>query len=160
MYIKPFAPIHALRVLNRLNEFGLHYGGSASYASLLTPSSTLITEAEVQDLQEDLTELCMLYEIWQRIYLDSLESREPAWIASLSESGLSETERRIQRETAKSVLRPSMARVDYISMGSSRKISEVQWKSGGPGLFFWIRRCLCFYSRFREFRESAGRFGE
>jgi hypothetical protein len=29
--------------------------------------------------------------------------------------------------------------VDYIDLGDERKVAEVQWKSGGPGLFFGIR---------------------
>lgn len=115
---------------------GLIYGAGDTYPSLLTPSSGLLRREEAADVEGDLALLWGLYRTWHALYLASLAGAEPPWIAALCEQGLSPAEVEAQRVTARAGLEPRLGRVDYVALGARRAVAEIQWKSGGLGLFF------------------------
>lgn len=116
----------------------LIYGAGETYPSLLTPSSCLLSSAETAAITDDLALLRQFYHTWNDLYRASLAGEEPRWIAELCEYGLSPAEVQAQRITLAAGLEPRFCRVDYIAIGAERTIAEVQWKSGGLGLFFGI----------------------
>ncbi len=121
-----------------LNASGLIYGAEESYPSLITPSSCLLDRPTTATLVEDLVALRQFYRTWNDLYRASLTGDEPRWIADLCEYGLRPEEIQAQRLTLFAGLEPRFCRVDYISFSPCRVIAEVQWKSGGLGLFFGI----------------------
>jgi hypothetical protein len=125
-----------------LDEFlgkKLIFGVGGDYGSLLTPSYTCLSEKEAIELQDDLLHLWTLYKTLNRLYLDSLSGRAPDWIRQYTEQGLPQLKIDAHRITAAAGLEPRLCRVDYVSLGRDRKIAEIQWKSGGLGLFFGIQ---------------------
>ncbi|MFQ3681831.1 hypothetical protein [Roseiflexus sp.] len=121
-----------------LNASGLIYGAGESYTSLITPSSCLLDHPTTAAIAEDLVSLQRFYRIWNDLYRASLAGDEPRWIAGLCEYGLRPEEIQAQRLTLAAGLEPRLCRVDYIAFSPRRVIAEVQWKSGGLGLFFGI----------------------
>lgn len=139
MEIRTYETDMAVRLKDRLLSEGLTYGATDSYTSLISPSSTVISTAEQKEVQIDLDLLWDLYRKSNWLYVASMDNEAPSWIARMAESGLNPIEKNMQRLVARKGLEPKMCRVDYISFGEGRKIAEVQWKSGGPGLFFGMQ---------------------
>lgn len=108
------------------------------YASLITPSSCVIDHTATTALTEDLALLWRFYYVWNDLYRASLAGAAPRWIARLCEYGLGPEEIQAQRITLAAGLTPRFCRVDYVAIGSQRIVAEVQWKSGGLGLFAGI----------------------
>jgi hypothetical protein len=129
----------ATLLVERFAASDLIYGTGETYPSLVTPSATVLSCDEVAALEADLPLLWGLYRTWHTLYRASLSGEEPAWIARLCEQGLTPAEIEAQRVTLAAGLEPQMCRVDYIAIGKRRAIAEVQWKSGGLGLFFGTR---------------------
>jgi len=117
---------------------GLIYGTGEAYPSLITPSSCVLDGAETAAITADLALIWRFYRTWNDLYRASLAGEEPRWIADLCEYGLRPEEVQAQRITLAAGLEPRFCRVDYIAIGATRAIAEVQWKSGGVGLFFGI----------------------
>jgi hypothetical protein len=117
---------------------GLIYGMGEAYPSLITPSSCVLNSAETAAITADLALIWGFYRTWNDLYRASLAGEEPRWIADLCEYGLRPEEVQAQRITLAAGLEPRFCRVDYIAIGATRAIAEVQWKSGGVGLFFGI----------------------
>ncbi|GIV82875.1 MAG: hypothetical protein KatS3mg051_2229 [Anaerolineae bacterium] len=116
----------------------LIYGSGDTYASLITPSSCVIDSTTTTALTGDLMLLWQFYHIWNNLYRASLAGEAPRWIARLCEYGLRPEEIQAQRITLAAGLTPRFCRVDYVAIGPQRVIAEVQWKSGGLGLFSGI----------------------
>ncbi|MGB9751496.1 MAG: hypothetical protein C0183_03995 [Roseiflexus castenholzii] len=116
----------------------LIYGSGDTYASLITPSSCVIDSATTTALAGDLMLLWQFYHIWNNLYRASLAGEAPRWIARLCEYGLRPEEIQAQHITLAAGLTPRFCRVDYVAIGPQRVIAEVQWKSGGLGLFSGI----------------------
>ncbi len=125
-------------LLAALTTNGLIYGTGETYPSLITPSSCIISQDEVAAIDADLRCLQHFYRTWNALYRAALAGEEPRWIADLCEYGLRPEEIQAQRMTLAAGLEPRFCRVDYITIGAEQKIAEVQWKSGGLGLFFGI----------------------
>lgn len=123
---------------NALTVSGLVYGSGDTYASLITPSSCVVDHAATTALTEDLALLWHFYRTWNDLYRASLASEAPRWIARLCEYGLRPEEIQAQRITLTAGLTPRFCRVDYVAIGPQRVVAEVQWKSGGLGLFAGI----------------------
>lgn len=121
-----------------LTASGLIYGSGDTYASLITPSSCVVDPAATTALVDDLALLWQFYRAWNDLYRASLAGEAPRWIARLCEYGLSPEEIQAQRTTLTAGLTPRFCRVDYIAIGPQRAVAEVQWKSGGLGLFSGI----------------------
>jgi hypothetical protein len=115
------------------------YGEGASYKSLLSPSYLEITTEEKNEMQNDLPLIWEFYRQWNQLYQLSLSGKEPAWIKNLVEYSLNEEQLLVHRLISREKREPITCRIDYISIGNDRKIAEMQWKSGGPGLFFAIQ---------------------
>jgi hypothetical protein len=125
-----------------LESRDLIFGIGSECSSLITPSSVLLDRCEFQDLESDLEPIWEFYRVWTDLYLKSLAGAEPDWIREFCEHGLSKRKVRVQKIIAEAGLEPKFARLDYVSLGANRKIVEVQWKSGGIGLFSGIIRAL------------------
>ncbi|VVB68420.1 Uncharacterised protein [Candidatus Norongarragalina meridionalis] len=126
------------KLYNFFVENNLIYGMGTEYNSLLTPSSTLLEVAEVNEISNDLKELWKLYSTWNTLYLKSVAGEAPPWIREYSEYGMAPEEIEASRLCSAGGLEPRLCRVDYVCLGSKRSIAEIQWKTGGPGLFFGI----------------------
>jgi hypothetical protein len=120
-------------------EHKLVFGFGSQYSSLVTPSSTCLTAGEAHEVEADLFQLWALYRAWTELYLLSVRGEAPDWIRQFTEYRLSPRKIQSHRLIANSRLEPRMCRVDYVSLGRNRKIAEIQWKSGGLGLFFGIQ---------------------
>jgi hypothetical protein len=138
MKIREYGPGTARGLVDRFVAADLVYGDSTSYSSLISPTSTILTRCEFDDLAKDLSSMWHFYKELNTLYLASLSGELPPWIAKLTEQGLSHAELAVHRMTANAGLEPRMCRIDYVTLGDDRKVAEVQWKSGGPGLFFGI----------------------
>jgi hypothetical protein len=123
----------------QLVERKLIFGFGSRYSSLVSPSYTCLTVAEAREVETDLSHLWSLYRVWSELYLSSVRRQAPDWIRRFTEYRLSPRKIRGHRLLAHSWLEPRMCRVDYVSLGENRKIAEIQWKSGGLGLFFGIQ---------------------
>ena len=139
MEIQHFSPSQLPGLKNALEQRRLVYGIGREYNSLLTPSITLLNHEECEQITEDLPALWQLYAIWNELYLDSIKGKLPEWFRAYCEYGLSKTEITVMQEAARAKLTPRFGRVDYVSLGKKRQIAEIQWKSGGLGLFFGIQ---------------------
>ncbi|MEF3275082.1 MAG: hypothetical protein K6356_11915 [Chloroflexus sp.] len=128
----------AEEVVKRLTASRLIYGFGDTYSSLITPSSCVLDQATATAICADLVALRQFYRVWTDLYRAALAGDEPRWIADLCEYGLQPEEIQAQRITLAAGLEPRFCRVDYIAFGPQRVIAEVQWKSGGLGLFFGI----------------------
>ena len=136
MYIVHHPPGTAAGIVDQLVASGLVYGDTINYSSLVSPCSVALAEHELSELTRDLVSFWHLYDKLNELYEASLLGQAAPWIAKLVECGLSPAEVTAHRITARAGLVPRMCRVDYVSLGDNRKVAEVQWKSGGPGLFF------------------------
>ncbi|MBM3298730.1 MAG: hypothetical protein FJY85_02105, partial [Deltaproteobacteria bacterium] len=76
------------KLLARFMENRLIFGISRQYESLISPSSTCLTEEEVRGLEEDLAHLWALYRIWTILYLKSVDGSEADWIRRFTEHEL------------------------------------------------------------------------
>lgn len=121
-----------------LTASGLIYGSGDAYASLITPSSCVVDHAATMALTDDLASLWRFYRAWNDLYRASLAGEAPHWIARLCEYGLCSEEIQAQRTTLAAGLTPRFCRVDYVAIGPQHVVAEVQWKSGGLGLFAGI----------------------
>lgn len=129
-------PYDVNAVRNMFAKKNLLYGDSSEYASLISPAFVLLSKKETIEFDADLEELAKLYRLASKLYIDSLLGGHDNWIIKSVESSLSKEQIMVTRACANNLLEPMMTRVDYVSIGSlGRKIAEVQWKSGGPGLF-------------------------
>jgi len=117
----------------------LIYGNETDFGSLITPSSTLLEKNEVKEIGSDLAVLWELYRIWNKLYQHSLVNEAPSWIKEYSEHSMGDEEVLISRMFSSAELEPSLCRVDYVCLGTKRCIAEVQWRFGGPGLFFGMQ---------------------
>lgn len=138
----------------------LVYGKGTAYNSLVTPSSTRLNSHDVQEILEDLHTLWKLYNTFTSLYLDSIKGNVPAWIKESTEYGMSKEEILTHRMVCLAGLEPVACRVDYVSLGEERKIAEVQWKSGGPGLFFGIQDVYSHIIPFDSGTKSLGNMVE
>jgi hypothetical protein len=120
----------------------LIYGNGSEFKSLVTPTSVIISRDETRDLDCDLEKLWGLYRTWNQLYIDSIDGDAHKRIRRNCEYGLNESEIEVMRIVSRSRLEPRMTRIDYVTLGEDRKVAEVQWKSGGPGLFFGIQDVL------------------
>ncbi|WP_024804318.1 hypothetical protein [Nocardia sp. BMG51109] len=123
------------KLVECLLSSGLVYGDSPVFSSLVSPCSVILTEHELSDIDRDLHAMWQLYTTCTYLYRAALAGEAPAWVAQLAEQGLSNAEVSAHRITAAAGLEPRMCRLDYIAMDGRRQIAEIQWKSGGPGLF-------------------------
>ncbi|MEK7597065.1 MAG: hypothetical protein AAB441_00280 [Patescibacteria group bacterium] len=139
MNILRYDPKVSIALSKKFIKEKLIYGNGNNYNSLITPSSTCLNSQEVQETSEDLYVLWKLYNTFTNIYLESLKGKAPNWIKKFTEYGMSKEEVLAHRMVCLAGLEPVSCRVDYVSLGNERKIAEVQWKSGGPGLFFGIQ---------------------
>ncbi len=121
-----------------LTANGLFYGAEEAYSGLITPSSCVLDAAETAAITADLALLWQFYRTLNDLYRAALRGEAPRWIADRCEYGLRPEEIQAQRITLAAGLTPRLCRVDYIALHPQRVVSEVQWKSGGPGLFFGI----------------------
>lgn len=121
-----------------LNANGLRYGAEESYSGLITPSSCVLDATETAAITADLALLWQFYRTLNDLYRAALRGEAPRWIADLCEYGLRPEEIQAQRITLAAGLTPRLCRVDSITLHPQRIVSEVQWKSGGLGLFFGI----------------------
>ena len=125
-----------------LEQFLAHkliYGIGNQYQSLVSPTSTTITDQEARELSDDLLALWTLYKTWNMLYLNALAGDMPSFMKDYSEFGLSDAEIQAQQMVSRAGLAPHLCRVDYVTLGQNRQIAEVQWKSGELGLFFGIQ---------------------
>jgi hypothetical protein len=128
-----------MEVKRRLDEVGLRYGGADTYTSLMTPNVKLVSEATVGGVKSDLREYWHLYDVLSELYLQSLQDEELSFIRRNTEWGHSAAEVQASRVAARARQQPLMARVDYVDLGETRAAAEIQWKSGGPGLFLGLQ---------------------
>lgn len=128
----------ACELFDAFTRGGLIYGSGEAYPSLITPSSCILDSGETAAISTDLVSIWQFYRTWNELYRASLAGEEPRWIAGLCEYGLSPEDVQAQRITLAAGLEPRFCRVDYVAIGEMRRIAEVQWKSGGLGLFFGI----------------------
>lgn len=126
------------RLSHVLDERQLFYGGNETFGSPLTTAQVVITPSEADELIIDALSIETMAKTVNDIYLESVGGQAPDWIASWTEYGLAPGQWRAHRRAAQLGLRPMMGRIDYITLGPTRQIAEVQWKSGGPGLFIGI----------------------
>ncbi|MBI4097449.1 MAG: hypothetical protein HY426_00230 [Candidatus Levybacteria bacterium] len=142
----------------------LIYGNSTTYDSLITPSSTCITPGEVGEISNDLDALWKFYKKLTELYLKSIQQNAPSWIKEFTEHGMLKEEIEAHRLVCFAGLEPVACRIDYVSLGSERKIAEVQWKSGGPGLFFGIQdaymEAIPFQSNMKPLGDAVDNFYE
>ncbi len=149
-------PAASKRLLELLTKNKLFYGSGMGYGSLITPTSTCLTLSEAQDLRADLSEIWATYRTWTSLYVASLSGNAPRWISEYVESGMGKEEVAVNRSAAISGIEPCFCRSDYVSIGQKRGIAEVQWKSGGPGLFFGISDCFSAALNYQEKTEPLG----
>jgi hypothetical protein len=116
----------------------LLYGNEPDYMSLLSPVSTCLSSYELAQVTDDFQEVWNLYRIWGDLYRLSVEGSVPPWIQQYCEYGMTEEEIAAHRLVSSKQLEPKFGRIDYVSIGEQRHIAEVQWNSGGLGLFFGI----------------------
>lgn len=131
-------------LLNLFVDKELIYGDGQNYGAFISPSVTIFNQGLVDRINADLEEIWKLYEILNELYIKSIDGDAPSWIHLSVECGLTNDEIKIQRLIAKEKLQPKFCRLDYIELEPQRKIAEVQWKSGGLGLFSGIQN---IYSR-------------
>lgn len=118
-------------------ERGIRYGQSGG-SWLPSPASVRIDPAEWAEMGGDLGEVWQWYRTWNEIYCESLCGEADPSIAALVEFGLKDHEVPIQREFARLGMEPVSCRVEYVHARDRRYIAEVQWVSGGLGLFAGI----------------------
>jgi hypothetical protein len=141
-------------------ENNLIYGSGNEYKSLVTPSSTLLERSEVNEISKDLGELWELYHKWNKLYLLSIVGIAPEWIGEYSEFGMTRDEIEISRLSSVIGLEPTMCRVDYTRLGAKRSIAEIQWRSGGLGLFFGMQNIYSKVIPIEAGEESLGDVAE
>ncbi|MFD2327987.1 hypothetical protein ACFSR7_01920 [Cohnella sp. GCM10020058] len=141
MLLESFSSNLLIKLQKQLDHSCLCYGEGFRYNSLLTPTTTIIESNTASNIDEDLKHLWNLYRILNDLYIDSRGGRQPTWITKLVEHGVTSTELEVHQIISEARLEPRMCRIDYVTLGKDeRQIAEVQWKSGGPGLFFGIQR--------------------
>ncbi len=171
MFIRSYEKGVCVELENQFVANNLIYGSGNSFGSLVSPSSTFLSADEANSIGTDLPLLWELYRTWNWLYQQSLHGEAPRLIAEYSEYGLSSEEVEAQRLTSRAELEPQTCRVDYVTIGSQRRIAEVQWKSGGPGLVFGIQdiysQTIAYEPQtealgdlVRRFRETILRFVE
>lgn len=124
--------------LGDLDANQLSYGEATSYDSLLSLSVPILSHSEKCALDQDLVLLWEFYRTMTQLYLGAIDGAQPSWLVQLVEHGLSKTEIAVHRAVCRAGLEPRLCRVDYVSVGDRRKLAEVQWKTGGPGLFVGV----------------------
>jgi len=139
MRIAAYDPELLYELVKRFEANNLVYGIGTRYASLVTPTSTVLTSQEAREISIDLAQAWALYRTWNELYLSALRGEGPDWIRELTEHGLPPGKIAAHRMIAEARLEPRMCRLDYTALSTRRKIAEVQWKSGGLGLFFGLQ---------------------
>ncbi len=117
----------------------LIYGDSDCFSSLITPTISIFAQRLIDEIHQDMQEIWHLYYVANNLYIQSLRDNNLIWFRAFAENGLTPVEIDVQRLIAKEKLQPRFGRIDYITIEPSRKISEIQWKSGGLGLFSGIQ---------------------
>ena len=115
------------------------YGGASEFTSLLTPCSAEILPSTMEGIQADFRLSHKLYSVANALYKKSLTDESFSWIKHCVEGELSKERRAIQQLYADSQDLPKFIRLDYVTLEPKRQIAEVQWKSGGPGLFIGLQ---------------------
>lgn len=138
MYIQEHEPAVGRALVDGCLAADLVYGAAEGFTSLVAPSSTVLTRAEAAALADDLPRLWQLYATLNTLYLAAVAGREAPWLQGCAEAGLAPGAIAAQRLVAAAALQPHLCRVDYVTIGATRQIAEVQWKSGGLGLFFGL----------------------
>lgn len=157
MYIRAHDwPQFAEALEARLSAEGLKFGSAEHSNWSVAPGSVILDAAERRQLAEDLRLLWDLYAQCTALYVASLDGHAPAWIHAVAESQLNPIEVRVQRRVARHGLRPRMCCVDYVNLGGSRKIAEVQWHSGGPGLMFGLQAACAEVAPLANGEERLG----
>lgn len=122
-------------ILKKLTNEGLIYGGGNSYESLLSPCIPILSTNDIQQVNKDFDSIWNLYHEWSNLYKEIKKVEPEHWLVKLSCSGLTNSEIQIQDRSINANQIPRYGRIDYINLGLNRKIAEMQWRSGGPGLF-------------------------
>lgn len=138
MYIQEHEPALGRALVEACLAEDLVYGAAEGFTSLVAPSSTVLHQTEATALAADLPRLWRLYETLNTLYLAAVAGRAAPWLQQCGEAGLTPAAITAQRLVAAADLQPHLCRVDYVTIGATRQIAEVQWKSGGLGLFFGL----------------------
>jgi hypothetical protein len=127
----------ALAVAHISLDNDIRYGRNGA-SWLPSPASVQLDPAEWAAIGDDLGEVWRWYRTWNDIYCESLRGEAEPSIAALVEFGLKDHEVPVQREFARLGTEPVSCRVEYVYAHDRRYIAEVQWVSGGLGLFSGI----------------------
>ncbi|MDD2816673.1 MAG: hypothetical protein PHP00_13225 [Thiotrichaceae bacterium] len=157
MKIHCYDPQIARQIHAQFLKKQLVYGEQQTYASLISPSSTHFSPAEVSGINEDLSEFWTLYRVWNQIYQAALVGDAPDWVRAYTESGVAPEDVIAHRIVSAAGLEPEMCRTDYIAISENeRKIAEIQWRPGGIGLAAGI---IDAYAEVIPYSEQVGTFG-
>ncbi len=156
MHVETYDASVVPQLKDKILEEGLLFGRTESFPSLVTPSTTNITQKERDDLIEDFGVAWQLYRTANELYLQSLAGEIGPQIKNIAEFGLLPQEVQIQRTIAQTRVEPWSSRIDYISLGDGRKLAEVEWDSDGPGLMLGTQVALSEVIPFPPGVESLG----